>query len=188
MDKRSIFKSRKSAWIVVGFYILALYSTLNVAFDAYVSLYDRIGRESMSHWINLSFAALGLTVLLWILICIRPRLSGYLALAMILLVFAFCLQHLPVPAKRFHFLQYAPLTLFVFDALSFSCKRPDKYIWTMALVALVGLGDESIQLLLPNRHFGVLDMVINSTAGLLVLVFIGFVWGEENYPRLRLNF
>ena len=78
MDKRSIFKSGKSAWIVVGVYILALYSTLNVAFDAYVSLYARIGRESMSHWINLSFTALGLTVLLWILICIRPRLSGYL--------------------------------------------------------------------------------------------------------------
>jgi hypothetical protein len=53
----------------------------------------------------------------------------------------------------------------------------------MALVALAGLGDETIQWLLPDRHFGVLDLAINSVAGLLALVFIGFVWNPEKAVR-----
>ena len=185
MDKETIFKSERRAWIAVGLYTVLLYSTLTVAFDAYVSVYHQIGRASMSNWINFGFAMVGLILLLWILLCIRPRMSGHIALLLIILVFAFCLQNLTIPAKRFHFLQYAPLTLLVFDAINFRCKRPDKYIWSMAVVALIGLGDELIQLMLPDRHFGVLDLVINSAAGLLTLVFIGFVWGDENYPRLR---
>lgn len=183
--QKTIFRSEKTAWLAAGIYTIILYSTLTVAFDAYVSVYDQIGRASMSRWINLAFAAAGVILLLWILLSIRPRLSGCIALLLIILIIAFCLHHLKIPAKRFHFFQYAPLTLILFDAIKFRSKDRGKYVWTLALVALIGLGDESIQLMLPERHFGVLDLVINSAAGLLTLVFIGFVWGEENYPSLR---
>ena len=172
------------AWTLVGLYVVLLYSTLTIAFDVYVSLYDDIGKASMSSWINLSFTAVGLVLLAWIMLCIRPGPTGYLALLLIGLVLAFCLQHLTIPAKRFHFLQYAPLTVLVFDAISLRCRTADKYVWTMAVVALIGLGDETIQFILPDRYFGVLDLVINAAAGLLTLVFIGFVWGDENYPVL----
>ena len=33
-----------------------------------------------------------------------------------------------------------------------------------------------------HRFFGVVDLVINSAAGLLTLTLIGFVLEEENYP------
>jgi hypothetical protein len=187
MQSKAIFQSEKTAWLAAGIYTIILYSTLTVAFDVYVSVYDQIGRASMSRWINLGFAAAGVMLLLWILLSIRPRLSGYIALLLIILVITFCLHYLKIPAKRFHFFQYAPLTLILFDAISFRCQDRGKYVWTLALVALVGLGDETIQLMLPDRHFGVLDLVINSAAGLLTLAFIGFVWGEENYPSLRLG-
>jgi VanZ family protein len=185
MHRETIFKSEKYAWMAVGLYTIVLYSTLTVAFDAYVSVYDQIGRASMSRWINSGFAVVGIILLGWILLRIRPQISGYMALLLITLVLAFCSYHLKIPAKRFHFLQYAPLTLFIFDAIKFRCRDRGRYVWTLALVAVIGLGDESIQLMLPDRHFGVLDLVINSAASLLTLAFIGFVWGEENYPRSR---
>jgi hypothetical protein len=49
-------------------------------------------------------------------------------------------------------------------------------------VTLIGLGDESLQAIVPKRHFGLLDLVVDLVAGLLTLAFIGFVVGEENYP------
>ena len=105
-----------------------------------------------------------------------------MSFTLICLGVAFSLQILTIPAKRFHFLQYAPLTVLVFDALRFTIRGRFLYIWTLALVALIGLGDETLQWMLPNRYFGIVDLVVNTVAGLFALAFIGFVLGEENYP------
>jgi hypothetical protein len=183
--RKGIFKTERQAWVAVALYTVLLYSTLTVAFDLYVSVYDRVGKATVSQWMNLSLAGTGGLLTLIAVIWIRPKASGYLALLLIGLSVAYCVSHLPVPAKRFHFFQYAPLTVLVFDSLRFRCGDRGIYVCSMALVALVGLGDETIQWMLPDRHFGTLDLVINSTAGLLTLVFIGFVLGEEKYPFPR---
>jgi len=145
------FSSEWKAWTAVAVYTGLLYSTLTLAFDAYVFVYDRVGRETVSFWMNFAVGATGV------------------------LVVAYCLSQLPVPAKRFHFLQYGPLTALVYAALAFRSRNPDRYVWAMLLVSLIGLGDETIQALLPDRHFGMLDLVINSTAAAVTLAFIGFV-------------
>ena len=102
--------------------------------------------------------------------------------ALIVVAVAMTLYGLEIPAKRFHFFQYAPATLLVFDALRFTLKDRWLYTGTLALVALIGLGDETIQWILPTRHFGFLDILVNAEAGLLTLLFIRFVLREENYP------
>ncbi len=38
------------------------------------------------------------------------------------------------------------------------------------MVSVVGLGDETLQWILAIRHFGILDLLTNTTAGLLTLV------------------
>ena len=53
------------------------------------------------------------------------------------------------------------------------------YVWTLAVVVLLGLGDETIQSMLPTRYFGLVDMVVNTAAGLFTLAFIGFVLGKK---------
>lgn len=179
---RGIFATQRLAWIAVALYTIFLYSTLTIAFDLYVSVYDQVGRATVSKWMNLGLAGAVTVVMVVTIAKIRPRASGYLALLLIGLSLVFCVSHLPIPAKRFHFFQYAPLTVLVFDALRFRCRDRGIYVCSMAVVTIIGLGDETIQWLLPDRHFGVLDLVINSAAGLLTLVFIGFVLGEENYP------
>ena len=80
-------------------------------------------------------------------------------------------------------MQYGPLTLLVFDALRFRFTGRPLYLWTFVAVTIIGVGDEALQGILPQRHFGLLDIVVNSTAGLLTLAFIGWVIGEEYYPR-----
>ena len=166
----------------MGLYTLVLYSTLTLAFDLYVSLYEQIGQNAMSGWLNAGFVVAGVVLLTFVLWAVKPGLSGYLAFLVICLVVAFCLLYLTVPAKRLHFLQYAPLTVLVFDAFRFRHYDHSVYVWTLFTVSLIGLGDETIQAFLPDRHFGIVDLVINSTAAVLTLAFLRFVLREENYP------
>ncbi len=172
-----LLSTEKRAWTAVALYTVFLYSTMTVAFDLYVSIYDRIGKQTMSTAINLVFAAAGvaLLALLW---RHSPNRSGAMAaFLLIALATAFCLQQLQVPAKRIHFFQYAPLTLLILHAVGFRSKDRYRYVWTLACVALIGVGDETLQGLLPNRYFGLSDIVVNAVAGLLTLAFITFVLG-----------
>ncbi|MFQ5930356.1 MAG: VanZ family protein [Acidobacteriota bacterium] len=179
---RGIFRSARTAWIAVASYTVFLYATLSVSFDMYSFVYDRIGREAMSRWMNMMFVPVGLILLLFVLFFLPRKFGVYLSFSLICLGVALCLNLLTIPAKRFHFFQYAPLTVLVFDALRFSVKDHYLYVWTLAAVALLGLGDETIQWMLPSRYFGLTDVAVNAGAGLLTLAFIRFVLGEENYP------
>lgn len=181
------FRRERTAWLAVFLYVVLLYSSLSLAFDIYVTIFDYYGRETVSLAMNSLYAIFGLFVLSGVLRFLRPAPSGYGAILLIALALAFSLSHLEVPAKRFHYLQYGPLTVLIFDALRFRLQGSGIYIWTMLLVALVGLGDECIQWLLPERHFGLLDVVINASAGLLALVFLGFVVRPSLYPLRQTN-
>ncbi len=180
--ERGIFPSVRNAWIAVAAYTVFLYATLTIAYDIFMFYSNRIGPDSMLSYMNLAFVPVGVILLLFIIFSL-PRVWGvYLSFTLICLGVAFSLQILTIPAKRFHFFQYAPLTVLVFDALRFTIRGRFLYIWTLALVALIGLGDETLQWILPNRFFGIADLVVNTAAGLFTLAFIGFVLGEENYP------
>ncbi len=180
--KPGIFSSPRKAWIAVALYTVFLYSTLTLSFNLYVSLFDRMGRDFMDGLMSWMYLPLGLILILLIFFFFPRRIGAYVAFLLITLAFICCLQFLTVPAKRFHFLQYAPLTVLLFDALRFHCHDRYHYVWTLLIVALLGLGDETVQGILPDRHFGVADVVLNSVAGLLTLSFLGFVVGDENYP------
>ncbi len=177
-----IFSSPRKAWIAVVLYTVFLYSTLTLAFDLYMSLFDRMGREFMDSLMSWMYLPLGLILVALILLFFPRRIGAHVAFLLVTLALICCLQFLTVPAKRFHFLQYGPLTVLVFDALRFHCHDRYHYVWTLLIVALLGLGDETVQGILPDRHFGVADVVLNSVAALLTLAFLGFVIGDENYP------
>ncbi len=164
---------------------MLLYSTLTVAFDAYMWLFDRLGRASMGRLMGWTFLVVGLILALFLLFFLPKRKEPYLAFALICLAVAYCVQIIDVPANLFHFLQYGPLTVLVFDALHFHCKDRSIYVWSLTLVVILGVRDETLQSLLPNRYFALEDIILNSAAGLFSLAFIGFVIGEENYPWPR---
>ncbi len=173
------------AWSMVAVYTLVLYGTLTIAYDIYISFYRRLGEDVMSTVMFGMYVPVGVALIVFLLFCMPLRPASWAALALIGLCFGLCLALLEIPAKRFHFMQYAPLTVLVFDALRFRVTGRRLYVLTLIAVVLIGLGDELLQGLLPNRSFGLLDVAINSAAALCALALIGFVIGEENYPRGR---
>ena len=69
------------------------------------------------------------------------------------------------------------------DTLCFRFHNCDVYLWAFLPVSLIGAGDEYLQGLLPDRHFDVKDVLLNSLAELLALAFVGFAVGEAEIPR-----
>lgn len=182
MIQRGVFSSSRRAWAAVTLYTLFLYSTLTLAYETYVWVFDRLGKPTVSALMTGMYLPVGLALLAFLFFRLPRRLSAYITFGLICLALVCCLKFLTVPAKRFHFLQYAPLTFFVFDAMRFTFKSHSLYLWTLVTVTAIGLGDETLQAILPNRHFGLLDVTINSVAGMLTLAFIAFVIGEDHYP------
>ena len=180
--QRGLFSSLKKAWLGVIAYTLVLYGTPSVAYEVFILLSNRVGRDAVSGRMNLLFLLTGVVLLLFVIFRLPRTWSGYLYFALLGLAVAMTLYGLTIPAKRFHFFQYAPLTVLVFDALRFTVKDRRLYLGTLALVALIGVGDETIQWIIPTRSFGFLDIIVNAEAGLLTLLFILFVLREENYP------
>ena len=183
--ERGLFSSARTAWLVASVYTLVLYSTLTLAFRLYVWMFDRFGKPFMSSLMIWIYVPVGLALFALLFFRLPRQLGRYVSFLMLGLAMAFCLDRITIPAKRFHFVEYAPLAVLVFDALRFHCRTRYHYVWTMVVVTLVGLGDEVIQGILPNRYFGINEVVTNATAGLFALIFIGFVMGEENYPWPR---
>ena len=179
--ERGIFSTPRKAWAAVAAYILFLYSSATLAFNTYVWLLERQGKvlfQAMT-WMYLP---IGLLLLLSLLFFFPRRLGSYSAFVLICLALALALQYLVVPAKRFHFFQYGIVTFLVFDALRFRFCGQYLYVWSLGTVALIGLGDETVQSLMPKRHFGLLDLGVDAVAALLTLALIRFVIREDNYP------
>jgi len=183
--ERGLFSSARTAWLTAAAYTVFLYSTLTVAFRLYVWMFDRFGKPFMSSLMMWIYVPVGLALFALLFFRLPRQLGRYVSFLMLGLALGFCLDRITIPAKRFHFLEYAPLAVLVFDALRFHCRDRYHYVWTMAVVSLVGLGDEIIQGILPNRYFGINEVVTNAAAGLFALIFIAFVLGEENYPWPR---
>jgi len=179
---RGIFSTPGRAWAAAAVYTVILYSTLTLAYDCYIWVFDRIGRDQMSRLLNLTYLLIAFLILMLLLAGRRSSPGAYLALALIVLAAGYCLYLEDVPANRIHFLQYGPLTVLVLDALRARCRDTYIYVWTLAVVTLIGLGDEMLQGVLSDRRFDSHDVVLNSLAGVLTLALIEWVMGAENYP------
>jgi hypothetical protein len=180
--KRGIFSTARLAWCAVLVYTLFLYASLTLTYDLYMQLFNRIGQDSVSslfNWTYLVLAAALLSLMVWRL----PKHTGaYLSFLIIALIAGYVLHLEEVPANRVHFLQYGPLTVLVLDALRFRLRDRYIYVWTLVVVSLIGVGDEFLQGLLPDRRFDLHDVILNSLACALTLSWLGWVLGESNYP------
>ena len=139
--------------------------------------FERLGESRVSLILTIAFLLLGLGFLL---IC-RPRQpASYLVLLMVVLVLGYIFTTVRQPANWIHFVQYPPLTLLSLSAIRHHSTGRNKFVWTLALVTLVGLGDEALQALLPERRFDPTDLVLNGVAALMTLALVGFVWEQRS--------
>lgn len=160
------------AWAAVGAWILFIYLTIPLARAVQTAVRDRGGAMGFV-WITLLVFAVAAAAVVraWLRRQWTATPGQALALAAVFGLFTGCAWSLRAnPEEAFHFVQYGGLGLLLFRALGFRLKDPSIYVAGALLGAAVGIGDELIQWLVPNRYFDYRDIGINATAGALVQV------------------
>ncbi len=74
-----------------------------------------------------------------------------------------------IPIERIHLLEYGLLAMLAKRAADHRMGSALAYIFSAFLVADIGLGDELIQWVLPDRYFDWRDVATNAVSGLLGL-------------------
>ncbi len=180
--QRGIFGSERTAWIALVVYTTLLYATLTLTNDLYRATFDWLGKSTVSQGIYAIVGLIAVVLLVFVWLRLPRTPSTYAALGIIGLLTYYTMSLENIPANRIHFFRYCPLAILGLEALRFRVRDRNLYLWTFLLVSLIGVGDEFLQGLLPDRHFDTKDVVVNALAGLLALAFVGFAVREENYP------
>ena len=169
-DSRRPFPAR---WSTLVLYVALILATLPLMPVLWVPIRDGIGSPA-TFTLSTIIAMGGVWVLVKVLAIrenrtpVRGLVAGGCAL-----IFGFFLWKLENPVEKVHFLEYGFVSY-----LAFLCIRStweNLGIWmlrasTLGLTAVVGLVDEGIQYLLPNRFGELRDVGFNLLAGLLGLV------------------
>ncbi|MFC1699099.1 VanZ family protein [Candidatus Omnitrophota bacterium] len=135
------------------------------------------------------YAAAGILIIfaVWIifyLISKQKDSSSFIWLAVLACIYAFGLSRLRLAIERVHFIEYGLLAVFLFRALRHNIKNRSVYLWSGITVFTLGLIDEGIQYLLPNRVYDNRDVIVNGLAGILALLLIGLCW-QPKFERLN---
>jgi len=154
-------------WIWVVMFTLFVYATLPVG--------PRVWRwftASSTFWSN-NVAVVGLILVGVGAIWIGARRANLSARSLavgvaIAITYAACLRFVNLtPAEKTHFLYYGFLAFLVHQAMQQHLDGVALYAGVVALVAILGLGDELIQYALPGRFFEWKDVGLNALSGAL---------------------
>ncbi len=180
--QRGIFRKERTAWISLAVYTMLLYATLTLTYDLYIAAFNRLGKAAISQGIYAVAGVITVAVFLFIWLRLPRTPSTYVTASLIGILAYYAMAIEDIPANRIHFFQYCPLAILALEALRFRIPDRNVYLWTFLMVGLIGVGDEFVQGLLPDRYFDAKDVALNALAGLVVLAFVGFAVREENYP------
>ncbi len=162
--------SRREAvlWLLALSVLAVIYATLGPA----ASLVGELGaRGVLDEAFILAFVLIGLAIVLQGLAVGRRGLE-WGVLAGVFAVYLMLFVRMGIP-ERSHLMEYGVLALLVQEAL-LERRLNGKRVWAPRLLAVVatglaGLGDEMIQLALPERVFDPQDVVVNVAAAVIAV-------------------
>ncbi len=173
MKKKSLFSSKRERrlWIALFIVLAGIYSTLGQA-PAIVALLGERMVESAGT--SLFFAMLALLVIIPIFFI--DKRVGRVEIAVgigILAVFLMAWLRVGSWAERTHLFEYALVAALVHEILlerrDNGYRVPAPTLLALLISLLLGLLDESIQYLLPNRVFDPIDVAFNSLAATIII-------------------
>ena len=91
----------------------------------------------------------------------QPREIAWVAAAVVVAAIGLLLPDAQVLAKRIHIPEYIILALVVRKALSFHVNGYALLLWTGLIGSVLGVHDELLQGLHPQRYYGLRDMTVN---------------------------
>ena len=120
----------------------------------------------------------------------RQSWTPYIVMALTTAAYVYLLYALSrFPAERLHLLEYGLLAYLILRALQIDLADRPAYAWSLVLTTIVGLGDEIIQLVLPQRFFEFKDVFLNMVSGGLALLLVRFAidYQAGSHPSRRLE-
>lgn len=155
-------------------YIFFLYGSIPFVREIQKIISRTIGRALFTYVVIIFFIILLVFGIRFIRNNDRDRV-GYLWLCTIFGVYTYLTIGLwKIPEEAVHFVQYGILGALIFRALSDYIGDATVYLTGAFVVFIVGVGDELIQWITPNRYFDFRDIGLNFIGGALMLVAIWF--------------
>lgn len=166
------FFSKTDQWLPPGraqlltmCYVGCIYATLPVMRPILNFLKGTFGETfSLVVYVFLFLVALGIIVLFQMQ---GTGWKSFVVLFGILGVTAFILPTIKYPEERVHFVEYAVLGIMLYFALRETFQGRKLFVCIPIIIFLVGLGDELIQGILPNRVYQFTDVLLNFFGGVL---------------------
>ncbi|MDE2868765.1 MAG: VanZ family protein [Chloroflexota bacterium] len=155
-------------WLWTLAVVAAIYSTLGLAGTMARTLRE-FGVLDASTWVLIAMFLVGMTILTQGL-QVRP---GGVEIAVMLGVAAayvlLVLRSTASPAERTHLMEYGVVGVFIYEALVERVRQGQRVplppVIAVLVTAALGVVDEGIQWLLPDRVFDPVDMLFNLLAG-----------------------
>ncbi|KAA3625024.1 MAG: VanZ family protein [Flavobacterium sp.] len=160
----------KLLWICTALVMTVIFATLFVA-NPLVDFFKNQNTQAVMFLCGMFLTGLAILINAIKLRPGRAELSVWIGIAAVNLML---LLRLGIP-ERSHLIEYSILAIFMYEALR-ERKRNGTNIRIPALLALlisfsVGLLDEALQYVLPNRVFDPIDILFN---GMVIAMAIGF--------------
>jgi len=173
-------------WFALGLVQMAIWSTLGPAQVLATALRTRglLGPVSTTGLVLAGVAG----VLLWTRR--RPELLEIVAAVTILAAYLMVLVRTGLsPEERTHLFEYGLVALLAYEALTERLRagRRTPRPWALALLLAVALGilDEALQMLVPNRAFDPRDILFNSIAATMALTSVSVMGTARRLVRDR---
>jgi len=96
----------------------------------------------------------------------KPKVVSYVLILISFFISILVIKNLKLPAERIHLIEYGILPFFIYRPLSHKTKLQ---IYTSIFIIgfVVGVFDEFIQYIIPNRFFDLRDILMNATGVIL---------------------
>ncbi|OGM65431.1 hypothetical protein A2893_01605 [Candidatus Woesebacteria bacterium RIFCSPLOWO2_01_FULL_39_25] len=158
----------KRLWIFVGIYIILIYTTIPIARGLLNFLYLKIGKDAL--YILLSaMSVAGILLFFYYERTWNLEWKRITAFVFLLFFFVVTMQLIEIPEEKMHILEYGFLGILVYKGYKIS-KHP--LLRAVVFVGAIGIGDEFIQWLLPNRVGEIKDIGFNFLGGIFGILAI----------------
>jgi hypothetical protein len=166
----------RRAWLAVAAAVCAILATAPVARTLQKAIRDSAGEQAFLAIVVLGVLAGG--AMAWRALqrtAASPARRAVVAVTVAAyLAGAWVLRHSPVEAL--HLLEYGALGALAFRALSFRIRDPAVYGVAALLGATVGIVDEGLQWLIPERVWDLRDIGVDAAAAAAIQLPIAFGW------------
>ncbi len=181
----TLFSSRRERrlWLWVLVVMVAIYATLGLAQTLAESLEER-GLLDISIGLFLLCMFLVAVTVLTQGLRVRPGGAEVAVGIGVAAAYLLVLARMTVPTERSHLIEYGVVGVLIYEALTERKSQGRSVPWppvlAVLLTATLGVLDECIQWLLPNRVFDPVDILFNLLAGTMAVgASVALAWARQ---------